>query len=97
MFGIFGMLTLSGCGGDPTPDVQRAEDAVQSAIDAGADEVSLGQLNKAKDALEKAKLALSEGKNGDARKFADQAEIAAKKAISDAERMEAARTERDNR
>jgi len=94
--GLIGALTLSACAGDPAPDIQKAETAVQGALDAGADDIAPDALQKAKDLLEKAKSLAQEGKNRDAIKYADQAALIANKAEQDSRRMEAARADRDN-
>ncbi len=75
----FGVL-ISGCEGPPDEIIMDAEDAINSAIAAGAADASPGLLGKAQTLLQEAKMLREQGKNKDARKKAEVAIIRARKA-----------------
>ncbi len=71
---------ISACGGPPDDEIMNAEDAIRSAIAAGAEDSAPGLLGKARALLQEAKMLREQGKNKDARKKAEVAVIRAKKA-----------------
>ncbi len=84
---------ISACGSPPDNAIMNAEDAIKSAIDAGAEDSAPGLLSKARSLLQEAKMLREQGKNKDARKKAGVAVIRAQKAEKYARQLSGATEE----
>lgn len=85
---LIGSLSLTGCNKNADDAIARAESLYSEAEAAGADMYSAKKFDQARDLINEAKTLNSQGSYKAARSKAEIAEIRAKSALEDAQRLE---------
>ncbi len=87
LFAVSVSMFVSSCGKPADSEIMTAEDAIQAAVTAGAEDNSPKLLEKARSLLQEAKMLNEQGKYSEARKKAETATLRAEKAQKNSEHL----------